>query len=121
MLILTGALLVVLSWAILSCCFILLGIIPARLSGVTQWSQEATRRALWFGVLITTIFVYLMNLNAGLHSAQALAVFVILVAVIGAAGLTFVKPHFSREPKVARPLQWDGEGRPPIIYMRPEG
>jgi len=106
MLILTGALLVVLSWSVLTCCFILLGIIPARLSGVTQWSQEATRRALWFGVLITTIFVYLMNLNAGLHSAQALAVFVILVAIIGAAGLTFVKPRFSRESKVAHPLQW---------------
>jgi enoyl-[acyl-carrier-protein] reductase (NADH) len=22
---------------------------------------------------------------------------------------------------IARPLQWQGEGRPPIIYMRPEG
>ena len=106
MLILTGAILVLISWAILAGCFILLGLIPARLIGSTQWSLESTRRAAWFGVLITTIFVYLMNLNAGLHSAQALAIFVILAVIVGATGVMFVKPRLSRKPNFTRPLQW---------------
>ena len=106
MLILTGAILVLISWAILAGCFILLGLIPARLIGSTQWSLESTRRAAWFGVLITAIFVYLMNLNAGLHSAQALAIFVILAVIVGATGVMLVKPRLSRKPNFTRPLQW---------------
>ena len=79
MLIITGTLLVLATWAFLALCFVLLGLAPARLSSSTDRIDQTARRAMWFGVLITTITVYLLNLSMGLHSSGVLAAFFGLV------------------------------------------
>ena len=106
MLIITGALLVLATWAVLTVCFVLLGLFPARLSASTDRVDQTARRSMWFGILITTIVVYLLNLKLGLHSSAVLAVFIVLVCVLGVAGLWITRRQFFRFEKNKRPLQW---------------
>lgn len=106
MLIITGALLVLATWAFLTLCFVFLGLAPARLGASTDRIDQTARRAMWFGVLITTIVVYLLNLKLGLHSSAVLAVFIVLVCVLGVAGLWITRRQFFHMEKAKRPLQW---------------
>ncbi len=106
MLIITGTLLVLATWAFLTLCFVLLGLVPARLTSSIDRIDQTVRRAMWFGVLITTIAVYLLNLSMGLHSTGVLAAFVALVCILGTIGVFLTRRQFIRIEKNKRPLQW---------------
>ena len=106
MLIITGTLLVLATWAFLALCFVLLGLAPARLSSSTDRIDQTARRAMWFGVLITTITVYLLNLSMGLHSSGVLAAFFGLVCILGTTGIFLIRRQFIRIKGNKRPLQW---------------
>ena len=88
-----GTLLVFVTWAVCALTLIALGLLPARLGsarGAVAW-----RAALWWGLLIVTLFVYAANLVQPLRSSTTAWAFAGLVIVLGALGLVRMpRPRF---------------------------
>jgi len=91
---LTGGLLVLLTWVGCAVAAIAVGLIPATLmsralgsrSGVAVGFGVVFRHSLWWGLLLLTMWAYVLNLFVPLASGVALILTLLLVLVAGAIG-----------------------------------
>lgn len=86
MLIVNGALLVLLTWAIATCAVLCLGLLISSVSAQGANRAEVLRGALWWGLAVAAVLAYAINLAAPLQSARAGLIFVSAVAILGVPG-----------------------------------
>ncbi len=86
MLIVSGVLLVLLTWLVAGAVVASLGMLAAAVTGRRSTRSDAFRGALWWGLLATAMLAYVINLTAPLHSATAAWWLVVAVALLGVPG-----------------------------------
>ena len=93
MLVVSGTLLVLLTWAVCVVAVTTVGLLPALMTsprrsahGRPQSAAIVIRHAMWWGLLVVTIFAYLANLAWPLAGAQTAIAGITLVAALGIPG-----------------------------------
>jgi len=97
---LVGTLLVLSTWLICALILGLLGLLPSGFLAGRQSFPGILRGAIWWGLLIVTLFAYTANLFEPLRSATTAWMLIALIIVLAIAGLWLVK--------ASRPSQWRG-------------
>lgn len=86
MAILTGTLLVLLSWAVALGASVAVGLLPALATRGGRWAPIHPRMALWWGLGLLTVVVVIVGLVLPLRSTAAAGAVVVVVVVMGLAG-----------------------------------
>jgi hypothetical protein len=86
MAILTGTLLVLLSWAVILGAAVAVGLLPALGTVGGRWKPIVPRFALWWGLALLTVAIVSVGLALPLRSGAAALVIASVVGVMGAAG-----------------------------------
>lgn len=92
-----GASLVVVTWALTSLIVVALGFLPALLTSRGQVELRATRRAAWWGVAILGVFALALSLGLPVRSSFAAAAVVFAALGLGLAGLRVARKRGWRE------------------------
>ncbi len=92
MLIASGTVLVLITWIACALALVSLGLLPAAAvtarsnQGLKSNAASVLRRAIWWGLLVATVFAYLINLAQPLHSGVTALAGLALLAVLGIPG-----------------------------------
>lgn len=86
MLIVSGALLALLTWALAVLVIVSLGLLPSVAASRGASTSGTLRHSLWWGLLVAIAFTYLVNLVLPLRSAGTGALLAALVAAMGIPG-----------------------------------
>ena len=86
MLIVSGAILVLLTWALATAGLLSLGMLIAALSSPGAARSEVLRGSLWWGLLVTAVLAYAVNLFLPLQSLGAGLALLVAVVILGVPG-----------------------------------
>jgi hypothetical protein len=91
MLIATGAGLVLATWIVVTAVLLLIGLAPAIVTQEGRVSPSTLRRAMWWGLLLITVAIYVVALFWPLQSAGSAIALLTFSALFTAAGLLMAK------------------------------
>ena len=108
MLVATGTLLVLLTWAFLLALVIALGLLPAVLTTTNPSRAQLVRHSLWWGIALASIIVGALSLVVPLASPMVGIALIAAAALLGTLGLrTARRHHRAPRSRMARPaLRW---------------
>ena len=103
MLIASGTLLVLITWALALLALVSLGLVPALLSARAEGGGRCVgacsiRHAAWWGLLIVTVFAYAINLWLPLYAGGTAVAGIALVVVLGVPGWLMWRQRRSSRP-----------------------
>lgn len=108
MAIVTGTLLVLLTWAVVLASAVLVGLLPAVGAAGGRWSPRVPRAALWWGLGILTVLVTSISLVLPLREGSAAAAVGGVVLVMGAIGAWVARLTGARRRSARTWRPWQG-------------
>ncbi len=105
----TGTFLVLVTWTFLLTAVVVLGLGPAMLLGGGRWTPRTPRAAIWWGLLVATTLVVLVNLALPLRSSAAGLLVLVSIVVLGGPGTMWAlraRRSRLRRTRPRRPWWW---------------
>jgi len=103
--VITGAVLVLVTWAFVVCVVVALGAFPAVLSSPGASGRAVVRRSLWWGLAVASIAALTLNLWLPMRAGSILLVLAVLALVsAGAGAMVWRRSSHGSTPR--RPWSW---------------